>query len=223
MFVGHFAVGFASKRAAPRTSLGVLLAAPLLLDLLWPIFLLLGLEHVAIVPGITKVVPLDLHDYPYTHSLAGALVWSLLFAGGYFAVARDRAAAIVVGLGVFSHWILDFVTHRPDMPLYPGSTTSVGLGLWYSLPGTLAVEFALFGAGVWIYATTTRAKNRKGAIGFWVFAALLAVMYLASVFGPPPPSPRAIAFAGLSAWLMLPLAWWIDRNRALVGVAAAKM
>jgi membrane-bound metal-dependent hydrolase YbcI (DUF457 family) len=213
MFVGHFAVGFAAKRAAPRTSLGALMMAPLLLDLLWPIALLLGVEQVRIDPGNTVVTPLDLDDYPYTHSLVTSIGWSLLMAAGVYALHKDRRGALVCGLGVFSHWVLDFVTHRPDLPLYPGGEGRVGLGLWNSLPGTLAAELALFAAGVWLYATTTRARDRVGAIAFWSFAALLLVFYFAALFGPLPPSPTAIAYTALTAWLFVPLAAWIDRHR----------
>jgi membrane-bound metal-dependent hydrolase YbcI (DUF457 family) len=216
MFIGHFAVGFASKRAAPRASLGALMAAPLFLDLLWPIFLNLGIESVRIDPGNTAFTPLDLHDYPYSHSLVGALVWSLLFAAVFWAVTRYPRGALVVALGVFSHWVLDFVTHRPDMPLYPGSAISVGLGLWNSRAGTVIVEVAMFVAGVWIYAATTRAKNRRGAWALWALVGLLAIFYVSTVFGPPPPSVEAIKILGLTSWLFVPWAWWIDRNRSLV-------
>lgn len=220
MFIGHFAVGFAAKRAAPRASLGALMAAPLALDLLWPLFLMAGLESVRIDPGNTAFTPLDLHDYPYTHSLAGALVWSLLYAGAYAAVTRYRRGAVVIGLGVFSHWVLDFVTHRPDMPLWPGSATNVGLGLWNSRAGTMSVEVAMFVAGVWAYASATRARNRRGAISFWALVALLAVLYASTAFGPPPPSADAIKWMGVIAWLFVPWAWWIDRNRSVVAGAA---
>jgi len=221
MFIGHFAVGLASKRAAPRASLGALMAAPLFLDLLWPIFLVAGLEHVRIDPGNTAFTPLDLHDYPYTHSLAGAIVWSILFAGVFFAVTKYRRGTLVVAAGVFSHWILDFVTHRPDMPLYPGSATSVGLGLWNSRVGTVVVEVAMFVTGLWIYLATTRARNRRGAIALWALVALLALAYVNTVFGPPPPSAEVIKYGGLTAWLFVLWAWWIDRNRAVVAPGAA--
>ena len=216
MFIGHFAVGFASKRAAPKASLGALMAAPLLLDLLWPIFLLLGLESVRIDPGNTAFTPLDLHDFPYTHSLATAVGWSLLYGALTFGVTRYRRGAVVVAAGVFSHWLFDFVTHRPDMPLYPGSATSVGLGLWNSRAATMVVEIAIFVAGVWIYLATTRARNRTGAIALWALVVLLAVSYVATAFGPPPPSEKVIAVGGLTGWLFVLWAWWIDRNRMAI-------
>jgi len=213
MFIGHFAVGFAAKRVAPRASLGVLIAAPLFLDLLWPMFLIAGIESVRIDPGNTVFTPLDLHDYPYTHSLLMSVIWSLLAGTGYWAATRYRNGALAVGLGVFSHFILDFVTHRPDMPIYPGSATYVGLGLWNSRPATLAVEIALFVAGVVIYARATRPNNRRGSLALWGLVAFLAVAYLGNAFGPPPPSATMIAYVGLTGWLFVLWAWWIDRNR----------
>jgi membrane-bound metal-dependent hydrolase YbcI (DUF457 family) len=215
VFIGHFAVGFASKRAAPRASLGALMAAPLFLDLLWPIFLVAGVESVRIDPGNTAFTPLDLHDYPWSHSLATSLAWSAVFATAFWAATRYARGAAVLAAGVLSHWVLDFVTHRPDLPLYPGSATSVGLGLWNSREGTMAVEAALFVVGVAIYARTTRAINRRGAFALWSLVLLLAAMYATTCFGPPPPSAAAIKYAGLGAWLFVPWAWWIDRNREL--------
>jgi membrane-bound metal-dependent hydrolase YbcI (DUF457 family) len=220
VFIGHFAVGFGAKRLAPRTSLGWLLTAPILLDLLWPVFLVLGWETVRVDPGNTRFTPLDLHDYPYTHSLAGAVLWSLAFAGLYLLTKRDRRGAWVLAAGVFSHWLLDYLTHRADMPLYPGSATRVGLGLWNSVPGTLAVEVSMFVAGVALYATGTRAKSRTGTLAFWALVGLLAVLYVAVALGPPPPSAGAIAVGGLFSWLFVPWAFWIDRNRAVVAPPA---
>jgi membrane-bound metal-dependent hydrolase YbcI (DUF457 family) len=213
MFIGHFAVGFAAKRVAPRASLGVLMAAPLLLDLLWPLFLAMGWETVRIDPGNTAFTPLDLHDYPYTHSLVMALVWSAVFAGIYLAVRREKVAALVIAGSVFSHWVLDFITHRPDMPLYPGSDAYVGLGLWNSRPAAMLVETAMFVAGVWIYARTTTPRDRRGRWALWSLVALLGVAYLGAALGPPPPNVNAIMVVGFFAWLFVVWAWWIDRHR----------
>ena len=121
----------------------------------------------------------------------------------------------VIAVGVFSHFVMDFVTHRPDLPLFPGSPTSVGLGLWNSRPATLATEVALFVLGVAVYARTTRASNRRGAIAFWALVVFLAVFYAMNFFGPPPPSVDVIKYGGLTGWLFVPWAWWIDRNREL--------
>jgi membrane-bound metal-dependent hydrolase YbcI (DUF457 family) len=214
MFIGHAAVGFAAKRAAPNLSLGVLMMAPMLLDLLWPFALLLGVEHVRIDPGNTAVTPLDLYDYPYTHSLLTAVGWSVLFAVIVLATVRDRRSAVVAGAAVFSHWVLDWVTHRPDMPLYPGSDKYVGLGLWNSLIGTMVVELLMFAGGVALYLTTTRASHRRGSFALWALVVFLLVVYAGALFGPPPPSTRAIAIAALVAWVFVPWAYFIDRNRA---------
>jgi len=221
VFIGHFAVGFASKRAAPRASLGVLMAAPLFLDLLWPIFLIAGVESVRIEPGNTVVTPLDLHDYPWSHSLFTSLAWSAVFAAAFWAATRYARGAVVLAVGVFSHFVLDFVTHRPDLPLYPGSPISVGLGLWNSRPATLAVEIALFVVGVAIYARTTRAINRRGAIALWTLVGFLLLFYAANIFGPPPPSVDFIKYGGLTGWLFVPWAWWIDRNRVTQSAASS--
>lgn len=215
MFIGHFAVGLASKRAAPRANLGVLILAPVFLDAIWPIFLVAGIESVRIDPGNTAFTPLDLHDYPWSHSLAMAIVWSVVFGLVYHAVTRYRRGAVVLGVGVFSHWVLDFVTHRPDMPLYPGSGTYVGLGLWNSIVGTMVVEIAMFAAGAAIYATATRARDRVGAVAYWAFVAVLGALYLASAFGPPPPSVAALEIGAFVAYLFVAWAWWIDRHRMM--------
>jgi membrane-bound metal-dependent hydrolase YbcI (DUF457 family) len=162
VFIGHYAVGLAAKRLEPRLSLPVLLAAPQVLDLLWPVFVLTGVERVEVAPGETAFTPLLFDSYPWSHSLVMSIVWGIAF--GAILRARGasiRAAAMVAAL-VVSHWVLDFATHRPDMPLWPGGGPLLGLGLWKSTPATLAVEIAMYAAGVALYATATRAKDRTG-------------------------------------------------------------
>jgi len=212
MFIGHFGLALATKRLAPRPSLGTLVLAAQLVDGVWPVFLLLGWESVDIVPGITAVTPLLFKWYPYTHSLLAGVLWAALLGGAYFALRRDVNGAWWIAALVVSHWLLDFVSHRPDMPLWPGGPL-VGLGLWYSLPATLAVEFLLLGAGVWIYARATRRRDLWGALLLWGFVLTLGVLYLAAVFGPPPPSVRMLAMSGLAGWLFVVWAYWIDRHR----------
>lgn len=212
MFIGHFAVGFALKRAAPRADLGWLLAASEFLDLIWPIFLLAGWEWFRIEPGITKFTPLDFVHYPISHSMVTAIGWSIAFAAVYFALRRYAAGAIAAGVGVFSHWVLDAVVHRPDLPLYPGGPVA-GLGLWNSIPETLIVEGAMFAVGVWIYARSTRPVDRAGTYAFWSLVAFLVVVYLVNSFGPPPPSENAVAWSALLLWLVPLWGWWIDRHR----------
>src|SRR5262249_30232230 len=157
--------------------------------------------HVHIDPGNTRVTPLDLHDYPFSHSLACALGWSILIGTIYFAKRRRAGVALLVGLAVFSHWILDFVTHRPDLPIYPGHSNSVGLGLWNSLAGTVIVEGLLFVVGVVVYTRATLARSRTGTISMWAFVAVLVALYVANLVGPPPPSPKAVMVAGFLGWL----------------------
>jgi hypothetical protein len=213
MFIGHIAVGFASKRVAPAASLGVLVAAPMALDLLWPFFLLAGWERVQIDPGNTAFTPLNFVSYPYTHSLSMVAAWAVLFAFAYWWKTRYATGALVVSVGVISHWFLDALSHRPDLPLYPGGTMRIGLGLWNSVPWTLAVESAMFGVGVWLYASATKARDRGGAFGLWAFVLLLMATYLGNVFGPPPPSARFLAWFSLSAWIIPFLAAWVDAHR----------
>src|SRR5215470_7873989 len=186
MFIGHFALGFAAKRAAPRVSLAVLFAAAQLADLLWPFLLVAGVEQVRIEPGNTAFTPLNFISYPYSHSLALLVVWGILGGIAYVRFTRASAAtAALLAALVVSHWILDFATHRPDMPIYPGGP-KVGLGLWNSVPATLIVELLMYGAGLWVYLHATTARD---AIGRWAFAALaafLAVVYIASIGNVPP-------------------------------------
>lgn len=212
MFIGHTAVGLASKRWAPRSSLLVLMAAPMLLDLIWPIFLLLGIEHVRIQPGATRLTPLDFYDYPWTHSLVMSIAWGVLFAVLYFAFTRYGRGAVVVFIGVVSHWVLDFVTHRPDLPLWPGSP-KYGFGLWNKPPIAIVVESALFAIGVMLYRDTTRPRDRMGSVVMWVFILMLAATFIANASATPPPNDRIIAWSALSLWVLPLWAWWFDAHR----------
>jgi len=212
MFLGHFAVAMAAKQVAPRPSLGTLLLAALFVDGLWPMFLLLGWERVEIAPGITAVTPLLFVSYPYSHSLVAGLLWAALLAGAYFLLRRDRVGAIWLALLVLSHWVLDLASHRPDLPLWPGSAL-FGLGLWHSLPATLVVEFGLFAIGASLYARVTAPRDRIGRYALWGFVGTLATLYAASVFGPPPPTVDVLAVSGLAGWLFVVWGYWIDRHR----------
>lgn len=222
-------MGFAAKRAAPRTSLAVLFAAAQFADLLWPLLVAAGVEQVRIAPGTTAFTPLDFVSYPYSHSLALLVVWGIAFGafvavrgafgrdgGAGFVSFRADGAGAVVALLVVSHWLLDWITHRPDMPLYPGSAR-FGLGLWNSVPDTLIVEVAMFAAGVWVYAASTRPRDGVGRWSFAAFVAFLLVAYAGNVFGGPPPSVRAIWILGVIGGAIL-LAWseWFDRRRTAV-------
>ena len=181
--------------------------------MVWPVLVLAGIEHVRIDPGNTAFTPLDFFDYPWSHSLALAAAWSVLFALMFF--REGRRAAVILGLLVFSHWLLDFVTHRPDLPLWPGSATMLGLGLWNSVVATIVIESAMFTAGVLIYAFSTRPRDRIGTFAFWGLVFVLGVIYVMNAFGPPPPSVTAIGIAGIAgAALFTVWSWWADRHRA---------
>lgn len=216
MFIGHPAIAFAARPLAPRTNVGLTIGATWLVDLLWPVFLLAGLEHVSVDPHPSSpFLVLNFTHYPWTHSLLMGVVWSVLAGAAYYASTKYGRGAVLIGACVVSHWFLDFVTHRPDLPLYPGGP-KVGLGLWRYPAATIVIELTMFAIGVFIYARRTRARDRIGSIGFWSFIAVLLFFYGANITGPPPPSPRALAWFALSA-VILPL-WplWFDRHRVPV-------
>ena len=223
MFLGHFAVGLAAKRMAPQVSLGTLFLSAQFVDLLWPTLLLLGVERVAITPGITAMTPLDFVHYPVSHSLLAVLGWACLLALLHFAWQRRRRDALVIGLAVVSHWLLDVLVHRPDLPLYPGDSPLIGLGLWQSVPGTLVVELSLSAAGTWLYLRSTCPVDPTGQWATYGLLVALLAIYLGSAFGAPPPSVEAIAWVGQSQWLLVAWAYWADSHREVVGVPAGPM
>jgi hypothetical protein len=212
MFIGHFALGFAAKRAAPRVNLGTLFAAAQLPDLIWPVLVAAGVEQVAIAPGDTAFTPLEFISYPWSHSLVLGAVWGLVFAALHRLRTGNRSAMFLLVALALSHWLLDFLTHRPDLPLVPGGQR-YGLGLWNSVPLTIAIESVLFGTGVWLYAQATRPRTPTGR---WAFVSLVAVMILAYVGNvlAAPPSIEAVWSSTLFGFLLL-LGWgaWTDRQR----------
>jgi len=166
MFMGHFGLAFGAKKAAPTVSLGTLFAACQFADLLWPTLLLLGYEHVEIQAGVTTMTPLNFVSYPYSHSLLALCLWGIAFGAIHFAIRRTRiTAAVTIALLVVSHWLLDYVTHRPDMPLTLNGPQRLGLGLWNSVPGTLAAEFAIF---AFLYWRIRKPHNTGSIIGLYL-------------------------------------------------------
>jgi membrane-bound metal-dependent hydrolase YbcI (DUF457 family) len=212
MFVGHLAAAFGVKRVVPRAPLGALVAAAFGLDLLWPLFLLAGIERVRIDPGNTAFTPLAFDHYPWSHSLAMAAAWSVLTGVLAARWLSHRLAGIAVGLTVASHGLLDLVTHRPDLPLWPGGPLW-GLGLWHSIPATILVEGLLLFGMVEVYR---RAFRDRDATGRWALVGLIAftaAIWLAGPWSPPPPSVEAIAVVGFALWLIPLWAAWIERHR----------
>jgi drug/metabolite transporter superfamily protein YnfA len=212
MFIGHHGIAFAAKAAAPRASLGIFFLATMWLDLVWPVLVLGNIEIVRIVPGLMRMSPFDFVFYPYSHSLLAAVVWALAFNLVYGYVTRDWQVGALAGLVVLSHWFLDVLVHRPDLPLFPGSG-KFGLGLWNSMAGTLALEFLFFGIGLVLYFRATRAKDWIGAWGLYALIAFLVLLYLSTLVSPPPPNPTVLAWGGIAALIMVVWAWWVDRHR----------
>lgn len=222
MFIGHFALGFGAKKAAPGVSLGTFFLAAQFADLLWPTLVLLGLERFEVRPGITAVTPLDFVHYPYSHSLVALLFWGVAFALVYrFAQRRGDskggtgtpAAGVTLAALVLSHWILDVVTHRPDMPLTLTGAAKVGLGLWNSRLATLLVELALFAAGVWLYVRSTRPVDRTGRLALVGLIGFLLVISLANLVSPPPSSTAPVVWSAQALWLLVAWGYWVDRHR----------
>jgi len=217
MFIGHFAVGFGAKKIAPQVSLGVLFLACQLADLIWPNLVLLGVETLRIEPGITVMTPLDFSSYPYSHSLLALLIWATVFAATHVAISHSgMKAAIVTAALVVSHWVLDVVSHRPDMPIAFGDMPKIGAGLWNHPLVAVPVELILFLVGVWLYNRVTMPINRRGSIGLWVLVLFLLAIYLANIFGPPPPSTDAVAWSAQAMWLIVAWGFWVDRNRSVL-------
>src|SRR5215470_11597349 len=220
MFIGHYGVSLAAKRWSPRLSLGILFVAVQFLDVLFSIFVLAGIEKMAIVPGFTAYNSYDLYWMPYSHSLVGAIVWSALAgAGCWLASARfpprdRRVAAVVLGVAVFSHFVLDVPVHTPDLPLWPGAgAPRIGLGLWNSRVATIVAELGVFIAGGVIYLRSSRARSRAARFGMIIFAVFLILLLLGTSFQPDPASGQAFAARALIAYALLALfAGLVDRG-----------
>ena len=213
MFLGHYGVAFAAKRASPETSLGTLTFAAQWLDELWPVLLLLGVERVRIAPGVMPASDLDFVSYPISHSLLTALGWSVIIGLVYFFARRRSRGAWVVGAVVLSHWVLDLFVHGPDLPLYPGGPR-VGLGAWNSVALTWVLEGVFYGGGLIIYLRTTKAKDAIGRWGLWALVAVQVALYSMGGSGPPP-NVSTLAWSALVLWLFIPWAAWVDRHRTV--------
>jgi hypothetical protein len=217
MFVGHYGVSYAIKAAQPRLPLWLLFLAVQIVDVAWAIFILLGVEKARIVPGITASNPLDLYYMPYTHSLVAAFAWSAaaLLAWRFLApaAAGRLRAAWFVALAVFSHWLLDLVVHRPDLPLYDDQH-KLGLGLWDWPATAFALETGLLFGGMWLYLRATRGASRTARIGPPVLGLVMLALQASVFFGAPPPNAAAAAVTALFAYFVLAAtAFWLERKR----------
>ena len=213
MFIGHFGVGLASKKIDSKPSLGTLFIASQFIDLLWPVFLLFGMEKVKVEQGNTAMTPLNFISYPYSHSLLGAFVWAILLGTIYYILKKNFKTSLLLGLLVLSHWILDLITHRPDLQLLPWNNLKIGFGLWNSVALTIVVEGFIFVLGAYFYLRVTKSKNKKGSYGLWGLLIFLTLIYVMNIVGTPPTDTNAIAIVGLFQWLLIAWAYWIDRNR----------
>ena len=212
MFVGHLAVSLAAKAVEPKAPLSSLVAASFGLDLIWPFLLLAGVETVSVAPGNTAFTPLAFESYPWSHSLLMAGFWGAVAWGLTYRLSKNQRVALLVGTVVVSHWILDFATHRPDLPLWPGGP-KFGLGLWNSIPATILVEGGLFFAAIAVYVRAQKPRDALGKWAFWTLMGLASVIWITQPWSPPPPSSNAVAVVALGI-LILPLwAGWIDRHR----------
>jgi len=210
VFIGHYGVSFAAKRAAPSLSLTWLFLAVQGLDILFACLVLAGVEHLRIVPGFTAYNPYELYDMPISHSLLGAIVWAFLGSLAARAVHLPWKPAVIIGVAVFSHFILDVPMHTPDLPLAWRGTPKIGLGLWNHRAVSLALELIALGAGLLLYVRGRKPLRAR----FWIFAVTLAALTLSTPFMPPPAGPAAFAVQALFAYLVLALwAGWVDLER----------
>jgi hypothetical protein len=217
MFVGHYGVSLAARSLRRSIPLWVLFIAVQLVDVLWAIFVLTGIEKVRIVPGFTATNPLDLYYMPYTHSLVGALLWALAALIVYRLFSRQPnvwVAGEIVGAAVFSHWLLDLLVHRPDLPLYD-SVFKMGLGLWNYPALAFGLEVLFFFGGLFLYFRATKPLNAIGRYGMVVFGLIMLGVQAYVFFGPPPSSERTMALTALGSYLVFAAtAGWLDRKRA---------
>jgi len=213
MFIGHYGAGLALKRFAPNTSLGTLLLAALWADILWPVFLLSGIERVTITPGATKASPLVFDYYPFTHSLLATVFWAVCFATVCRLLKGRFYTALALAAGVLSHWLLDAIVHKPDLPISFANASFVGLGLWNYPWAAAVVEGLLLAVGFSVYLRTTRPLNGVGRYGIWAFAGVLVIIYALQFAGPAPPNAAVVAYAGLAQALLISFGGWVDRGR----------
>jgi membrane-bound metal-dependent hydrolase YbcI (DUF457 family) len=218
MLVGHYAVGFLGKRAAPRVLLPALMMAALFPDFLTFILQMAGIEHAGLTPPFPRYFPLNAYDNPITHSLAMDLVWAGAFAVVYFRWRNDRRGAMTLAAAVLSHWVFDFIAHRPDMSLAPGIDLKVGLTLWNSITGTFVVEGGLWVLAIAAYIRATRPIAPAGVYCLWLLVIGMTMWFVVTPFVQQPAGDFGVVgnmvFLTVHV-LIVSLAYGIDRNRVL--------
>ncbi|KAB2940618.1 MAG: hypothetical protein MPEBLZ_00083 [Candidatus Methanoperedens nitroreducens] len=222
MFIGHYGIGLVLKKVEPRLSLGLLIFGAIMLDILFGLFLLSGIEHAKIVHGATVVSPFEFYDYPYSHSAVGAVLWATAgFLAYWLWPTGDRTQrkrpAFILTIAIFSHFILDVISHTPDITISGNNSPILGLSLWDSLAGTMIVEFGILFIGIYLYRSATYSVSSSGKYGFALMILILVVLYIGNIFGPPPPDMKAVAVTMTAGQLALvALAFWVDRNRITI-------
>jgi hypothetical protein len=219
MGIGHLGASFALRARFPRISLFLLLLAPILMDLLCSLTILSGIESARVDRTTGSAIPLVLEKVPYTHSLVAGIVWGALAALVWWLFRRDRTGALVLGALVLSHWVLDVVSHLPDVPLFPAGPL-LGLGLWRSRSASMIVEIGIFAGGLAIYFHQTRPRDRLGRLGVFIYVALLLAVTLGAFLGPPPPSIAPVAASNLALFFLLLFIEWVDRHREIARPSA---
>jgi hypothetical protein len=228
MFLGHYGVALALKRAEPKISLGSLFLSVQLADLLWGCFLLIGWEHVRIAPDPNPLLTFDFIDYPISHGLAGMIGWALGAAVVYYSwptrdTSRHWQASAVIGLAVLSHYLLDVIVHVPDLPLIGNDSPKLGLGLWRHEGLTIALEVLLLVAGAAVYALRESKRHPVRWVRLTMILLVLAAVYAAAIKGPPPPSVMAVGAADIVFILaMTALAAWADKAPSPAERASAR-
>jgi membrane-bound metal-dependent hydrolase YbcI (DUF457 family) len=222
MLVGHFAVGLAAKRIEPAVSVGTLVLASMFADLLWCVFLFAGIEHVQFKPGMGAANYFGASDIALSHSLLMDGIWAALLAAAYFLRRRNPRGAWLIFAAVLSHWLLDWISHRPDMPLSPGVHRYFGLGLWNSVPAAILVEGGFWLVAVVLYARATHARKRTGVYAYWIVVGILTLAWYNNLTGPPPRDPHTAPIASF-VFFSLAVAWayWMNRVRPCVPVSSA--
>ena len=219
MFIGHYGIGFALKKVEPGLSLGLLIFGAIMLDILFGVFLLAGVEHAKIVPGATVVSPFEFYDYPLSHSALGAVILATAASLAYWRWPtgdrkKRKRPAFVLAAAIFSHFILDVISHTPDMTLFGNNSPGLGLSLWNSLAGTMIVEMGLLLIGIVLYMSATHSVSSSGKYGLALLVLMLIVFFIANIFGPPPPDMISVAVTMTAGQLALvALAFWVDKNR----------